>query len=414
MTRRIASIAIVLIALILPGVGALPATSTTEPEATIFFNAPCSDCVKYVNGVLIPLLKTAGISRIERKDFVNDRSNRTVLNRMSTDWGIPIPLQGHLATFIDDRIVLEGHVPPALARELLAQRDPPYRRILVYQDLMPGMGDKVTSYRIWAFRGPVKEYPIDTPASAYLAWFTANQKTFPAGQPAPQSRWGLAQFLPLVLSTGLLDGINPCAIAVLLFFIAFLFTLQRTRREMLAMGSVYIAAIYLTYFGIGLGLWGAIVISGTPHLAAKVGAWLLIALGLVSAKDYFWYGRGITLSVPAIGHKAMHRWLGRATLPATAVAGFLVGLCTFPCSGGIYVAVLGLLASKSTYWGGLGYLLLYNLMFVLPLIVLLLLVGNRRTVGQLSRWEAGHKRGVKLASGLSMVVLGGVILLWFV
>lgn len=412
MIRKVSSLTLLLI--ILGFLGTSSPRAADAPEAIIFFNAPCSDCVKYVNDQLVPLLKTAGITRIERKDFVNDRSNRVALNRMSTDWRIPIPLQGHLATFIDDRIVLEGHVPPALALELLAQRDPPYRRILAYQDLMPGMGDTVTSYRIWAFRGPVKEYPIDTPASAYLTWFTANQKTFPAEQAGTESSWGLAQFLPLVLSTGLLDGINPCAIAVLLFFIAFLFTLQRTRREMLAMGSVYIAAIYLTYFGIGLGLWGAISLSGVPHLAAKVGAWLLIALGLVSAKDYFWYGQGITLSLPAIGHKAMHRWLGRATLPATAVGGFLVGLCTFPCSGGIYVAVLGLLASKSTYWTGLGYLVLYNLMFVLPLIVLLLLVGNRRTVGQLSRWEAGHKRGVKLASGLSMVALGGVILLWFV
>jgi len=412
MIRKVSSLTLLLIILGLLGAGSPRAAAA--PEATIFFNAPCSDCVRYVNDQLVPLLKAAGIGRIERKDFVNDRANRAALNRMSSDWRIPIPLQGHLATFIDDRIVLEGHVPPALARELLAQRDPPYQRILVYQDLMPEMGDTVTSYRIWAFKGPVKEYPIDTPASAYLAWFTANQQSFSTDQAGTESSWGLAQFLPLVLSTGLLDGINPCAIAVLLFFIAFLFTLQRARREMLAMGSVYIAAIYLTYFGIGLGLWGAISLSGVPHLAAKVGAWLLIALGLVSAKDYFWYGRGITLSVPAIGHKAMHRWLGRATLPATAVGGFLVGLCTFPCSGGIYVAVLSLLASKSTYWTGLGYLVLYNLMFVLPLIVLLLLVGNRRTVGQLSRWEASHKRGVKLASGLIMVTLGGVILLWFV
>ena len=260
----------------------------------------------------------------------------------------------------------------------------------------------------------MKEYPSDTPANVYIGWFAANRQNFSTDHSTAQSGWGPAQFLLLVLSTGLLDGINPCAIAVLLFFLAFLFTLHRARREMLAMGSVYIAAIYLTYFGIGLGLWGAIVISGVPHLAAKVGAWLLIALGLINTKDYFRYGRGITLSVPAIGHQALHRWLGRATLPATAAGGFLVGLCTFPCSGGIYVAVLSLLASKSTYWTGLGYLVLYNLMFVLPLIVLLLLVGNRRTLGQLSRWEADHKRGVKLASGLAMVVLGGVILLWFV
>jgi cytochrome c biogenesis protein CcdA len=62
----------------------------------------------------------------------------------------------------------------------------------------------------------------------------------------------------------------------------------------------------------------------------------------------------------------------------------------------------------------LGYLLLYNLMFVVPLIVILLGVSNRRAAGRLARWEASRKREVKLATGLVMVLLGAVILIWFV
>ncbi|MFQ6616584.1 MAG: cytochrome c biogenesis protein CcdA, partial [Fidelibacterota bacterium] len=158
----------------------------------------------------------------------------------------------------------------------------------------------------------------------------------------------------------------------------------------------------------------ALVLTGTPHLMARLGSGLLIALGLVNVKDYFWYGRWFTLSPSGKLHEASTKWLKRATLPATAVGGFLVGLCTFPCSGGIYVAVLGLLSAKTTYWAGFGYLLLYNLMFVVPLIAILAGFSNRRALGRLSRWEVSRKREVKLVTGLVMIALGAVILVWFV
>lgn len=73
-----------------------------------------------------------------------------------------------------------------------------------------------------------------------------------------------------------------------------------------------------------------------------------------------------------------------------------------------------MLAAQTTYLSGLGYLLLYNVMFVLPLVALLVAVGNRRVMGQLSRWEAQHKRGLELGQGLVMIALGLAILLWFI
>ena len=410
MNRRF--IALWLLLLLLPFVPFDAEAEAQSSQATVFYNSPCRDCVKYVQETLLPVFAEFGITEVDQLDFVNERANRAELNRRSREMGVPVELQAHLATFIDDRIALEGHVPPEFIRELLSQESPPYERIVIYQDRMPEMGQTVTSYKIWAFRGPIKEYPIETPVSEYIEWFAVNREQLEA--PETESAWKARELLPLVLGAGLLDGINPCAIAVLLFFIAFLFTLQRARAEMLLMGSVYIAMIFLAYLAIGLGIMGAIVIAGAPHLLAKVGSWLLIALGLVNVKDYFWYGRWFNLSVPQVGHDKINQWLKRSTLPAVAVAGFLVGLCTFPCSGGIYVAVLGLISVKTTYWAGFSYLLLYNLMFVVPLIALLLALGNRRTVGALARWEAQNKRAIKLATGAVMIVLGAVILVWFV
>ncbi|NOY07696.1 MAG: hypothetical protein GXP33_02510 [Spirochaetes bacterium] len=374
-------------------------------KAAIYYNNACAACSHYIKEQLIPLLKKFGVEKIVKKDYINDPSMHKELLNRSSRLGIPLKLQGHLTVFIDKRIILEGHVPERIIRSLFKASN--YEKILVYQD---SMGENVKSYKVWAFRGPVKEYPITTPVTEYLAWFRSNRNKLVR----KKELWTVWQWLPVIVSTGLLDGINPCAFAVLLFFIAFLFTLKRTRTNIARVGMVYITVIYLTYLGIGLGILRALVFAGKPHLIARLSSWLLIGLGLVNIKDYFWYGRWFSLSPSGRLHEAGTNWLKKATLPATAVGGFLVGLCTFPCSGGIYVAMLGLLSAKTTYWTGLGYLLLYNLMFVVPLIIILLVLSSRRAIGQFSRWEVSRKRGIKLVTGLVMAAMGAVILIWFV
>jgi len=220
--------------------------------------------------------------------------------------------------------------------------------------------------------------------------------------------------LALVLVSGFLDGFNPCAFAVLIFFIAFLFTLQRSIGNIFKLGLVYIAVIYLTYLGIGFGLFKALVITSAPHLMAKVGAWLVIFLGLVNIKDFIFPKLPIHLRIPKFSQDTIKYWLTKATLPAVIVAAFLVGLCTFPCSGGIYVAIVGLLASRGTFLQGLGYMLVYNLMFNLPLLLLLALAGNKYTLGRVAEWQAKSDKGLKFWSGIIMIALGIIILIWFV
>ncbi len=103
---------------------------------------------------------------------------------------------------------------------------------------------------------------------------------------------------PLIVSTGFLDGLNPCAFAVLLFFISFLFTIRKTKASIWKMGLVYISAIYLVYLGIGVGLLKTILITGQHHLMAKVGAWLVITLGIINLKDYFFHKLPLHLTIP--------------------------------------------------------------------------------------------------------------------
>jgi cytochrome c biogenesis protein CcdA len=266
-------------------------------------------------------------------------------------------------------------------------------------------------YTAWPFQGEPQTVAIATPLSQAIAQAGT-------GLPAPLTQtWREARaatLLPAVVVGGLLDGINPCAFAVILLLIAFLFTIRQSRARILQLGGIYIAVIFAVYFGIGLGILRAVSLFGDGHLIARAGAWLLIVLGLINLKDYVRPEWPIHLTMPAAAHREVNRMLKQATVPATVVMGFLIGLCTFPCSGGIYVSVLTLLAAKTTAAWGLGYLALYNLLFVAPLVAILLAAGNRTTAKAWAAWERAHVERIHLWYGLLMVAMGAVLLVWVI
>jgi cytochrome c biogenesis protein CcdA len=106
--------------------------------------------------------------------------------------------------------------------------------------------------------------------------------------------------------------------------------------------------------------------------------------------------------------------LKKASLPATVLMGGLVGLCTFPCSGGIYFSIITLLNARTTLGWGIAYLGLYNVLFVLPLAVILLAAGNRLTAKTWASWERQHVLQIRLWYGLAMIALGAGMLLWVI
>ncbi len=371
-------------------------------KATIYYNEACHGCKGYIEDSLIPLLKDSNIQEIIKKDYLNEPASRRELFETKQALDVPPDMQGHITTFVNDKIILEGHVPSEIIRDIIRlEISERYPRLVIYQDKM----ENPTHYQVWVGKGKPETFSIDAPISVALGNL----------RPQPSSIETEGEILfSAVLATGLLDGVNPCAFAVLLFFIAFLFTIQKTRHSISWMGITYIAAIYLTYFLIGLGLLKAFTISSAPHLMARVGAFLVIFLGAIHIKDYFFPNLPITVRVPKVGENAIVTWAYKATFPATIVLGFLVGLCTFPCSGGIYVATIGLLQSKATFYKGLGYLVLYNLMFVLPLVVILAAASSKIMAGRLLHWERVWKGKMHIFYGATMIGVGAVILAWFV
>jgi cytochrome c biogenesis protein CcdA len=224
--------------------------------------------------------------------------------------------------------------------------------------------------------------------------------------------------LPTVVLAGLLDGINPCAFTVLLLFItALLATLQAgqqsvnaARMRLIGMGSIYIGAIFFTYLALGVGLLKTMDLFTRQHAPARFGALLAILFGLWMVKDYFLPDAGWRLQAPGNVATIARRSARRATIPALVVGGFLIGLCTVPCSGAVYLGVLSLLALQPTALQGYAYLVLYNVVFVLPLVAILLAASARPTLNRLAHWNLHHKEWVRLALGSGVVVMGLVIL----
>lgn len=224
--------------------------------------------------------------------------------------------------------------------------------------------------------------------------------------------------LPTVIAAAAIDGINPCAFTVLLLFItSMLATLQAggqslsaIRARLLSQGGIYIAAVFLTYLALGVGLLKTLDFFTRQHLPARLGALAAILFGLWMLKDFFLPDLGWRLQAPSQIGKTAQEMAKKATVPALILGGFLIGLCTVPCSGAVYLGVLSLLALQPSAFLGYGYLVLYNLIFVLPLVVILIAASARPTLNRLAHWNLHHKEWVRLALGGGVVMMGLLIL----
>ncbi len=379
--------------------------ATEYKNAVIYYNKACHGCTMYIEDNIEPLLESYSI-KVEKKDFISEKENRIELNELSKKLSIPSQLQGHFTIFIDNKIILEGHVPEQIIKDILIDKS--IEKIVVFQDEM----ENAKNYKVWAFKGEIKEYKINKPISVYLNWFNKNKNSLTTPKELKNNNLDFIQLLPLVLITGLLDGINPCAFGVLLFFIAFLYSINRTKTEVWKVGGVFIAAIFVAYFLIGLGLLQAILITGIPHLFGKISVFLMLFLALINFKDYFFYGKWFSLKMPSFASPMIKKRMTNLTLVSVAILGFLVGLCTFPCSGGVYVGILSLLAIQTTFMQGMVFLTIYNIMFVVPLIIILLVAGNKKMTEKITNWEKQNKRNMKLLMGIVLLILAGILFLF--
>jgi cytochrome c biogenesis protein CcdA len=214
--------------------------------------------------------------------------------------------------------------------------------------------------------------------------------------------------IPLVVASALIDSINPCAFSVLIFLLISIVALEN-RRRILMIGGMYITAVFIFYLLSGFGLFTIVSFSGLSRGLSLLGATVAVVLGVISVLDVLRNRDEFLLAIPPSKKEQIERYISTASLPAAFALGILVGIFELPCTGGIYLAILGLISRSYTLMEGLPYLVLYNFIFVLPLILILLLVSYGVAPERANVWRVRHRRTLRLIVGLAMIAIGVII-----
>lgn len=222
---------------------------------------------------------------------------------------------------------------------------------------------------------------------------------------------GTPALIPLIAIAALLDSLNPCAFSVLLLTVAFLFNMGESRKKILLIGGTYIFGIFLVYVLIGLGILRALTFFNIPGFMGKVAAGIIIALGVIDLIGAYFPKFPIQLKIPASAKRPIAVLMQKGSIFTALILGMFVGLVQFPCVGGPYLLILGLLHDSHSFVGGLGLLLFYNLLFLVPLMVVLVIASNEVLLKKVQDIRSGNGGKLRFITGLAMVLLGSLIFL---
>ena len=230
---------------------------------------------------------------------------------------------------------------------------------------------------------------------------------------------------PAVALVGLIDGINPCAFTTIVFLLSMLAYLGRGRRELAVVGVGFTAAVFGTYLLLGLGLLGAVKAFSVSHGISAGLTYAVAGLAFVlagwSLLDFVRYVRtrdpaAVTLALPravtARIHQVIRRGLTRPRLLAGSITvGCLVAVLESLCTGQVLLPTIVFLARAPGLRGpAVGYLLLYNVMFILPLLAIMLVAYFGVGSDRLGRFLRRHLAAFKLALATLFAALGALLL----
>jgi cytochrome c biogenesis protein CcdA len=222
-----------------------------------------------------------------------------------------------------------------------------------------------------------------------------------------------------VLGAGLIDGLNPCAFATLVFFISYLAFTGRRGRDILFVGISFALGVFLTYLLVGVGL---LKIVQSLSFFAELGRWvylltalLCVVLAILTFRDFFRARGGqaseMTLKLPLNLRRRINKVIRenaqtRAFVAMAFVTGFVISLLEFACTGQVYLPTIIYVLSQPELAGqAFFYLVLYCLMFILPLVVVFVLSYFGTSSEQLGQFVNRHTSTIKFVTGLLFVGL---------
>jgi len=207
---------------------------------------------------------------------------------------------------------------------------------------------------------------------------------------------------------GVVDGLNVCSLALMALLISLMYNVNADRNNILLLGIAYILGVFFSYFLIGLGFL-VFSLSLPPHFFTKISVPIMISIGILNVMNYFHPGLAPSIPTKILSERAVKR-MRVLTFPSVLAAGMLVGLHNLPCActGGVYMTFISLIANAPFK---MAYLILYDFLFVSPLIGILYTCSSKSLTLRLRRQYAENAGRIKLALGTIMILLSLIILL---
>jgi cytochrome c biogenesis protein CcdA len=386
---------VLILLLILLAMTQIAFATQNSHRVKIYYNGQCPICVHYMNSLKSDF-NSDGITTVASYDYSTNSTSFRELNDLREKLGVPPELFGPVTTVIDKKYIFEGYLQVNLMVDFLNSNQN-LGRLIVAQGLGPD------SYRLYE-NGVV----LECKSSQGISDCMSSQRLF-----ALPGMWAL------VLTSGLVDGLNPCAFAVLAYFVGVV-SLQRSRQDVLKISAAYVLSVYLVYFAIGLGLMHLIQAGGFIQILARILGALIAAIGIASIATSIRSTTRFSLRMPTrlflpIANRFSISWIQKSATMAALLFGGMVAAIEFPCTGAIYTAIVGILSTQKMNWIFLSYLLGYNVMFIMPLVILLLFLCNVANFPSLKNTIAKRKhfvmRLIRLVMGLVMLGLGIILVL---
>ncbi|MBT4652269.1 MAG: cytochrome c biogenesis protein CcdA, partial [Candidatus Pacebacteria bacterium] len=216
--------------------------------------------------------------------------------------------------------------------------------------------------------------------------------------------------LAAVLAGSIVDAVNPCAFAVLIILMMTVMASGDSSRA-LKTGLAFSSSIFISYLLMGIGLYSALSSGSFGSYFTKGVGVLAIILGLFNLKDWLWYGKGMLMEVPMSWRPTMKKLIRSTTSPLGAfLIGFLVSLFLLPCTSGPYIVVLGMLSDSVQRGTAFLYMVLYNLVFVSPMVIISYLVYRGYDPKRLENLRKKNLKNLHLIAGLILIGMGWFLL----
>lgn len=230
--------------------------------------------------------------------------------------------------------------------------------------------------------------------------------------------------LGLVISAGLVDGLNPCAFAAVVFLVSYLTLVGGTRRQILIAGGLFTAGVFVAYMLIGMFLYriaGMLPTGGAVRLAVNYALLAILAvLAVLSLVDFVRCLRGrpeeITLRLPAFLNRHLRERVRRfarhgfGTAAAAVVLGVIVASIELGCTGQVYIPIVNMLAEPDRRPVAFGYLVIYNTAFIVPLLAVFLSAAAGVTSERMAAFFRRRAAWVKLALAVVFILLAAGIM----